>query len=110
MVLDIIGQSWAVGNEKSGDSTIGMSAPVREATDALRDFLFERVYNPNDDREETKKARETVRFLYGYFRDNAEKLPPEYRLYSDDPDQRVVDYISGMTDQFATELAGELRW
>ncbi len=109
MVLDIIEQSWAVSGKVSGDLTITMSEPVREATNILRDFLFDRVYNPNDKREESQKARETVRFLYRYYRENSEKLPPEYALYSDDPEQRVVDYISGMTDQYATGLAEELR-
>lgn len=109
MVLDIIESSWAVSGKTAGEPEISMSKPVKKATNTLRNFLFERVYNPNDDREETKKARITVRFLYEYFTDNTDRLPPEYSLYSDEPEQRVVDYISGMTDQYATDLAKELR-
>jgi dGTPase len=109
MVLDIIEQSWAVSGKTTGEPVISMSEPVRQATNILRDFLFSRVYIPNDDREESRKARQTVRFLYHYFRENDDKLPPEYLAYSDEPEQRVVDYISGMTDQYATDLAEELR-
>jgi dGTPase len=109
MVLDIIEQSWAVTGEVEGEITINMSRPVKEATDILRDFLFERVYYPNDAREETVKARETVSFLYRYYNANIDRLPAEYSRYSDDPEQRVVDYISGMTDRYAADLADELR-
>jgi len=86
-----------------------MSEAVRQATNTLRDFLFARVYNPNVNREESQKARQTIRYLYGYFRENGHKLPPEYLVYSDEPEQCVVDYISGMTDQFATDLEEGLQ-
>jgi dGTPase len=49
-----------------------------------------------------------VRELYQYFVKHQDKLPPEYRLYSDETERRVVDYIAGMTDQYATRLAKEL--
>ena len=109
MVLDIIEQSWAVSGKIPGKPAVSMSEPVRQATNTLRDFLFARVYNPNVNREESQKARQTVKFLYEYFKDNDDKLPPEYLVFSDEPEQRVVDYISGMTDQYATDLAEALR-
>lgn len=109
MVLDIIEQSWAVSGKIPGKPAISMSEAVRQATNTLRDFLFARVYNPNVNREESQKARQTIRYLYGYFRENGHKLPPEYLVYSDEPEQCVVDYISGMTDQFATDLAEGLQ-
>ncbi len=109
MVLDIIEQSWAVSGKTIGEPVLSMSEPVRQATNILRDFLFNKVYIPNDNCEESQKARQTVRFLYEYFRGHDGKLPPEYLIYSDDLEQRVVDYISGMTDQYATALTEELR-
>ena len=109
MVLDIIEQSWAVSGTIPAKPAVSMSEPVRQATNTLRDFLFARVYNPNVNREESQKARQTVKFLYEYFKDNDDKLPPEYLVFSDEPEQRVVDYISGMTDQYATDLVEALR-
>lgn len=109
MVLDIIEQSWAISGKTTGEPVISMSEAVRQATNVLRDFLFDRVYNPNDIREESQKARQTVRFLYEYYSNNLDQLPHEYLVYSDEPEQRVVDYISGMTDQYATDLAEELQ-
>ncbi len=109
MVLDIIEQSWSVSGKIAGNPEISMSEPVRQATNTLRDFLFDKVYYPNDDREESQKARQTVRFLYEYFQKNEGKLPPEYLVYEDQLEQRIVDYISGMTDQYAMNLADELQ-
>ena len=109
IVSDIIEQSWNLKGEGISGPAIVMSREVLEAANILRDFLFERVYNKNAAYEETSKAREIISLLYGYFNENEDKLPPEYRLFSDETERRVVDYIAGMTDQYATRLAVELR-
>ncbi len=109
MVGDIIEHSWAVrGDGAMPYPTIGMSPQVLEATNTLRDFLFERVYNQHSAEEEAEKARGVIRSLYEYFNKHADKLPPEYSAYSDEIAQRVVDYIAGMTDQYALRTAEEL--
>jgi dGTPase len=109
MVCDVIDHSWAIAGYGAGGSPgIGMSRQVLEATNTLRDFLFERVYNVNAAQQEAEKAREVVRSLYSYFSEHVDKLPPEYSFYSDEPEQRVVDYIAGMTDQYALRTAEEL--
>jgi dGTPase len=109
MVCDIIEHSWAVRSAgKIATPAITMSPPVIEATDTLRQFLFERVYNLQSAQKETDRAREIVRRLYHYFNKHADKLPPEYALYSDEVERRVADYIAGMTDQYALGLAKEL--
>jgi dGTPase len=108
MVSDIIMTSWAArGYVKMKEKpSIGMSSRIREATDHLRDFLFERVYNVKSAQEEAAKAREVIHYLYNYFKAHYDKMPPEYRTYDE---QGVVDYIAGMTDQFAQRVADELR-
>jgi len=109
MVCDIIEQSWAVtGYSVEGSLAIGMSPQVLEATNTLREFLFERVYNLNAAQEEAQRAREVVRLLYHYFNEHVDELPPEYSFYSDEPERRVVDYIAGMTDQYALRMAEKL--
>jgi len=109
MVCDIIEHSWAArGHDTTTSPMIRMSPQVLEATNTLREFLFERVYNLHAAQEEAEKAREVVRQLYGYFNKHEDKLPPEYSLYSDEAERRVVDYIAGMTDQYASRLAEEL--
>jgi dGTPase len=110
MVCDIIDNSWEVRRCDiiTDRPTIKMSLPVLTAANTLRDFLFERVYNQRSAQEETEKAREVIRFLYHYFNEHGDKLPAEYRLHSDTTERQVVDYIAGMTDQYAMRLAEEL--
>jgi dGTPase len=111
MVCDIIGSSWDVRvcdiiRERPA---IKMSPPVMTAANVLRDFLFDRVYNPRSAEEESQRAEEAVRSLYRYFNENDDKLPAEYRLHSDTTERRVVDYIAGMTDHYALRLADNLK-
>jgi len=109
MVCDIIEFSWAArGDNVIPSPNIGMSPQILEATNTLREFLFERVYNLRSAQEEAERAREVVHLLYNYFNEHEDRLPPEYRFYSDETERRVVDYIAGMTDQYALRLAEEL--
>jgi dGTPase len=106
MVCDIIENSWAARSSESLSSpAITMSQKVLESTNTLREFLFERVYNVQSARKEAGRARKVVRLLYRYFSQYPEKLPPEYARYSDEVEGMVVDYIAGMTDQYALNLA-----
>ena len=109
MVCDIIEQSWAVRSNNTASPAIIMSPKVLETTNILRDFLFDRVYNMHAAQEEAARAREIVRLLYKYFNQHEDELPPEYSLYSDETERRVVDYIAGMTDQYASRLAEEIE-
>jgi dGTPase len=108
MVSDIIVQSWGIRAGESANPAISMSTEVSQASNILHDFLFDRVYNLQAVKEDTQKAKETVRLLYNYFNHHLSELPPEYSSYSDEAERRVVDYIAGMTDLYATRLAGEL--
>ena len=109
MVCDIIEHSWAVrGGSNITKPTIELSPQILEATNTLREFLFERVYNVCSAQEEAEKARETIRLLYRYFKEHEDKLPLEYRAYSDDTERKVVDYVAGMSDQYALRIADEL--
>ena len=106
MVCDIIDYSWAAsGRNTTGSPTIGMSPQILEATNTLRKFLFDRVYNLHAAQKETEKAREVIHLLYKYFNEHEDKLPSEYSLHGDETEQRVVDYIAGMTDQYALRMA-----
>jgi dGTPase len=105
MVGDIIEQSWSIRDGSMENPSVKMSREVLKAAEAMREFLFEKVYNMHSAREESERARETVRLLYRYYKQHPEDLPPEYSACSDDPEQRAVDYIAGMTDRYATEKA-----
>ena len=103
MVMSIIRAS-------SARPKIEMEPDVAEATNALRSFLFERVYrNPIAKGEETK-AQDMLMYLFEYFVKHPEKMPDLYkkRLYIDSVDRCACDFISGMTDRYAIEVYTDL--
>jgi dGTPase len=109
MVCDIIEHSWAASGADTGEPpAIGMSPPVLAATDTLRRFLFARVYDRHSAEAESERARVVVRQLYKYLNEHPERMPPEYSIHSEEVARQVVDFIAGMTDQYALNLAAEL--
>jgi dGTPase len=107
MVCDIVDQSWsATGQVEGQPPVITMSPQVLEAANSLRQFLFQSVYEVQTARAEAERARHVVRFLYQYFIKNPDKLPSEYAS-GDDVKRGVMDYIAGMTDNYALRLAEE---
>ena len=85
-----------------------MSPEVLTAANTLREFLFERVYDANAMKGETEGARKVVRGLYKYFTENPNRLPEEYLRLVGNVERAAVDYIAGMTDQFALQMAREV--
>jgi dGTPase len=111
MVCDIIDSSWAVrgcDTIRVEKPAIIMSPQILEATKILRDFLFKQVYNVHSAQEEAKKAKETIYILYNYLREHEDKMSSEY-CAGIDMERRVVNYIAGMTDQYALRLAEEFQ-
>jgi len=108
LVTDIVNFSTgqlAPGNKEPG---IGMSKPVRTAANELREFLFANVYYAAREKEEGDRARKVLEFLYKFFVDQPDMLPPEYNLPGDTVERRVADYVSGMSDQYAILTARKL--
>jgi len=108
LVLDIIENSWAATGEEAGTQTqprIGMSPRAQKAANALREFLFQRVYLPEAGRREVEAAREVVRFLFLYYVERPHEVQTHFGIHSDAPWRQAADYIAGMTDQFALDAA-----
>jgi dGTPase len=109
LVCDIINCSWPVsGNGNLTNPTIGMSPEVIKATNIFRQFLFDRVYNPSLTEEEAIKAGKVLHLLYSYFLKIESRLPREFASLPDSKERKVIDYIAGMTDQYALRLAEEI--
>jgi len=109
LVCDIIDCSWpARGNNNLTNPTIGMSTDIRRATNLLRRFLFDKVYYPSLSAEDAVKAESVLRLLYSHFHEHDDRLPPEFASLPDDRERKVIDYIAGMTDQYALRLAEEI--
>ena len=58
---------------------------------------------------EGKNARVVVEFLYEYFSKHPDEIPERYFLEGEPLSRVAVDYIAGMTDQFALHTAEGLR-
>jgi dGTPase len=90
LVVDLLDRSDEAGDIVQGEE-------VGAAMLRLRDFLFERVYLAPDAQHEKPRVERMLRALFQHYA--AEPPPP---LTPDATDQqRVVDWLAGMTDRFA---------
>jgi dGTPase len=84
-------------SERAGDIVQG--AEVGEAMSRLRSFMFERVYLGPLARAEHTRIERVLRGLFDWYCEHPEELAegvPGASL-----DQRVVDWLAGMTDRYA---------
>jgi dGTPase len=97
MVKDFIHQSM-----RAHLKSLHMSDEISAATYALRDFLFESVYESGKIINEFKKAQKVLRDLYAYYLEHIEEvymhIPKEEKV---NKHRIVCDFIAGMTDRFA---------
>ena len=109
LVCDIISCSLTSGDPGNlPKPSIGISPDVIRAITSLRQFLFDRVYNPSLAKEETIKARKILRLLYYHFLRHTDELPQEFASLPNNRERKVADYIAGMTDQYALRLSEEI--
>lgn len=103
MVSDMIRASM-------GKDDVMMTPNTKTTMDNFRAFMFEKVYHSGKLENERNQAAFVLRSLYEYFFDNMEKLPKEFieREKRWGKKQTVVDYVSGLTDSYATILFGEI--
>jgi len=91
LVTDLVERSRAAGDIVQGDEIGG--AMLR-----LRKFMFDRVYLGAEARSEHQRVRRTLNGLLDHYLANPGDVPSAGD--GDDPTQRVVDYVAGMTDRF----------
>ena len=107
MVNDIVASSWAASGADGTHldvPSISMGTEMREAINVLREFMFERVYEPEDRGPAGRAARAIVGLLYRHYTENPDAVAAEYGV----DERRVVDYVSGMTDGFAMRDAEKI--
>jgi len=90
---------------------IRMSEEVLGALIALRDFLYERVYERREIRSEFERAQRIISELWDYFHKHEDEFRarhwpkglPETEL----PSRAIADFITGMTDRYAMRMYEE---
>jgi dGTPase len=93
LVHDLVETSEAAGD-------IVQSDEVGSAMLTLRSFMFQRVYMGEAARQEHARIERVLRGLFDWYAAHPEELP--VALDDSTPADRVIDYIAGMTDRFAT--------
>ena len=103
LVLDIIQCS-------RGKDRLLRTPEIADAMEALREFMFERVYRNPVAKGEEYKAKDIIGILFDHYMKHPEDLPPDFRPQLDfDGIQRTVcDYIAGMTDKYAVDKFSQL--
>jgi dGTPase len=84
-------------SDRAGD--IAQGAEVGEAMSRLRSFMFERVYLGPLARAEHARIERVLRGLFDWYCEHPEELPEGVDGAS--LDQRVIDWLAGMTDRYA---------
>lgn len=98
--------------ENSSDrDRVLMSDEHWEATNQLRQFMFDTVYLSQRALKEAKKTEFILRSLFEYYMEQPEKIPHEStvpQLPEYGTERVVADFIAGMTDRYAMNLFGRL--
>jgi dGTPase len=97
LVVDLLDRSEATGDIVQGEEVGG--AMLR-----LREFMFERVYLAAAAQREKPRVEGMLRELFHHYA--ADPPPPLTEGASDQ--QRVIDWLAGMTDRFAIRVFADL--
>jgi len=92
-----------------GRGTVTMSSDVLAASEALKGFMYERVYPAESLLAEVRKAMGILEALMEYYVANPADLPPFYADIAEaqGAHRAACDYVAGMTDRFALDLYTE---
>ncbi len=103
MILDII-------RESAGKPHLRMSEPVQTAMDGLREFMFAKVYRDGWRDPEEARCDTVLRHLFDYYCAHPGEMPEEFVLigYRDGIARSVADFLSCMTDRYATRTFSRL--
>jgi dGTPase len=93
-------------SDLDGGGHIEMSPEVLGALLALREFLYQRVYENPLVNDEFEKAQRILRDLYAWLVDDPARLAERHGVAprpGETLERAVTDFVSGMTDRFALE-------
>ena len=118
-LIDLLGETsskrintmiMSIYKYSDGVDHVEMEPEIADATLKLRAFLFERVYTADALKKEEERADRMISAMYDYFKKHKEDLPVFYikQLLTCDEDTVLCDYISGMSDRFATKTFNDI--
>ena len=103
MIVDVVVNS-------EGQPHLAMSPAVESAMNGLREFMFERVYRNEWRDPEEARCDYVLRHLFEYYCEHPGEMPEEFVVigYQDGIERSVCDFLSCMTDRYATRKFTEL--
>ena len=106
LVTNVIENSVDCSRQETDDPWIRMSDDLIEIITELRNFMFEKVYLPVSDSKPAKSAMKIVDIIFEYLVKNPEKIPNQLiEICNDNIEKASIDYITGMTDEFALRFS-----
>lgn len=106
LVTDCVERSWEAAQAEAAPR-IQLSPAVLDATDALREFMFQRVYLVEPTLRDAQRGQRVVEALFRHYEAHPDEIAG-WSLASDPAWRRAADYVSGMTDGFALRRAEAL--
>jgi dGTPase len=99
-------ESW-----KKGHKIVTFSDSMHAQITELKKFLTEKLYKHPEVTMLSDFGKEVIEVLFIYFEKNPKKMPESYtsRIESEGLHRVVCDYIAGMTDRYAEEIAIDLE-
>src|SRR6056297_671736 len=103
MVRDLI-------NASRNQDHIQRGKKVLEATNMLREYLFENIYFGSLAKKEESKVKRMITLLYTYYKNNPKRIPNEFRnrIEEHNKEQIIIDYIAGMSDRYAIKVTKDI--
>jgi len=94
-----------ITNNSFGKNFVAMSEEVKKASDHLRRFMFEEVYAKANENIQ-HNAERMITSMYSLFMQDLSLLPPDYGKFLKEypPEVVICDYISSMSDRYATTV------
>jgi dGTPase len=100
--IDTMVKDFVYCSAETDMQDLRLSDGISSAIYALRDFLFERVYEGDNLMKEFNKAKKILHDLYAYYLGHlGEELIDIPEKEESDRHRKVCDFIAGMTDSFA---------
>lgn len=94
MINAVIDESLRTGAVRMDDATLS-------TMNALRDFMFERVYQSADQLRQQRRAVAVIRDLMDWHLEHPDEIPDTYRQTDALAVVQAADYIAGMSDRYA---------
>ncbi len=101
MVMDMVESSM-------DQDRISMSKQMEDTMNLFRRFMFEKVYMAPDLIPDRNKGAYVVKHLFGYFMEHPDQMEETAHVNGFYSTQDVVDYVAGLTDNYAIELFKKL--